>query len=120
MASLRHIIPVLRIFDAAKAREFYVDYLGFDWDWEHRDENGPLYAGVKRGAVELHLSEHHGDATPGSQIRIAVDGVAALHAAVTAKDYRFARPELWDPPWGGREFTVWDPFGNRIAFFERD
>ena len=36
--------PILRIFDEAKAREFYVDFLGFQVDWEHRFEPGlPLY-----------------------------------------------------------------------------
>ena len=29
-------IPILRIFDEAKAREFYVGFLGFKIDWEHR------------------------------------------------------------------------------------
>jgi hypothetical protein len=28
-------IPILRIFDIAKALEFYLDYLGFKVDWEH-------------------------------------------------------------------------------------
>jgi catechol 2,3-dioxygenase-like lactoylglutathione lyase family enzyme len=32
--------PILRIFDEAKAREFYVDFLGFKVDWEHRFEPG--------------------------------------------------------------------------------
>ena len=31
-------IPVLRIFDETKAREFYIDFLGFSLDWEHRFE----------------------------------------------------------------------------------
>ena len=36
--------PILRIFDEAKAREFYVDFLGFTVDWDHRFEaNTPLY-----------------------------------------------------------------------------
>ena len=26
-------VPILRSFDEAKAREFYVDYLGFKVDW---------------------------------------------------------------------------------------
>lgn len=29
-------IPILRIFDEAKAKEFYVAFLGFSVDWEHR------------------------------------------------------------------------------------
>jgi hypothetical protein len=30
--SLGRTTPILRIFDEAKAREFYVDFLGFDID----------------------------------------------------------------------------------------
>ena len=33
--------PILRIFDEAKAKEFYVAFLGFKVDWEHRFEPGP-------------------------------------------------------------------------------
>ena len=29
-------IPVLRIFSVDKANEFYVGYLGFTIDWQHR------------------------------------------------------------------------------------
>ncbi len=39
--------PILRIFDDAKAREFYVDFLGFKVDWEHRfDPRTPIYLQV--------------------------------------------------------------------------
>ena len=34
--SKQQVIPVLRIFDIAKAREFYIDWIGFTIDWEHR------------------------------------------------------------------------------------
>ncbi len=30
------VVPILRIFDVDKARQFYVDYLGFNVDGEHR------------------------------------------------------------------------------------
>jgi hypothetical protein len=33
------IIPILRIFSIGKAKEFYVDFLGFTIDWEHRFED---------------------------------------------------------------------------------
>ncbi|MET0542634.1 MAG: glyoxalase superfamily protein, partial [Variovorax sp.] len=43
-------VPILRIFDEAKAREFYVGFLGYKVDWEHRFEPGlPLYSQVSRG-----------------------------------------------------------------------
>jgi len=56
-------IPILRIFDEAKAREFYVDFLGFTVDWEHRfNDDAPLYMQVSRDGCVLHFSEHYGDA----------------------------------------------------------
>ena len=34
----QRVVPILRIFGIEKAKEFYVDYLGFKIDWEHRYE----------------------------------------------------------------------------------
>ncbi len=41
--------PILRIFDEGKAKEFYVEFLGFKVDWKHRFEDRPtaLYANLK-------------------------------------------------------------------------
>jgi hypothetical protein len=59
--SFKPSTPIVRIFDEAKAREFYVDFLGFTIDWEHRFEPGtPLYMQVSKDTCVLHLSEHYG------------------------------------------------------------
>lgn len=109
-------IPILRIFDEAKMREFYVGYLGFKIDWEHRFEPGtPLYAQVSRSGCVLHLSEHVGDATPGSALRIHVDDLDALHRELTDKQYKYYRPGIEERPWG-RDMKVQDPFGSRLIF----
>ena len=40
-------IPILRMFDETKAREFYLDFLGFSVEFEHRFEADlPLYLGI--------------------------------------------------------------------------
>ena len=110
-------VPILRIFDEAKAREYYEGFLGFKFDWEHRFEPGtPLYAQVSRGGCKVHLSEHHGDASPGASIRIGVDDLDALHAEFTANKYKYNRPGIQDMPWGLREMMCNDPFFNRIIF----
>ena len=68
MATFR-VIPIFRIFDEAKAKEFYVGFLGFQVDWEARfDETTPLYMQVSRDGLVLHLSEHHRDCCPGSTV----------------------------------------------------
>jgi uncharacterized glyoxalase superfamily protein PhnB len=108
--------PILRIFDEAKAREFYVDFLGFKVDWEHRFEPGlPLYMQVSREGCVLHLSEHHGDCSPGSAVRIETDSLDAFHAELASKHYKYARP-IEEMPWGTRDMSVRDPFGNRLTF----
>ncbi|BBP63140.1 MULTISPECIES: glyoxalase superfamily protein [Pseudomonas] len=109
--------PILRIFDEAKAMEFYVDFLGFTVDWQHRfGDNFPLYLQVSRGECVLHLSEHHGDCTPGSALRIETDELQAFQQQLRATQYRYAHPEIQAMPWGTQELTVTDPFGNRLVF----
>ncbi|TWO73210.1 VOC family protein [Caenimonas sedimenti] len=109
-------IPILRIFDEAKALEFYIDFLGFRVDFEHRFEPGlPLYMQVSRDGCVLHLSEHHGDATPGSALRIETEGLDEFQQSLLAKQYKNARPGIEQAPWG-RDMTVQDPFGNRLVF----
>jgi uncharacterized glyoxalase superfamily protein PhnB len=109
--------PMLRIFDETRAREFYVDFLGFTVDWEHRfAENMPLYMQVSKGDCVLHLSEHHGDCSPGAAMRIETDELDSFHAELMAKPYQYARPGIEDTPWGSRDMSVSDPFGNRLTF----
>ncbi|OWJ75896.1 glyoxalase superfamily protein [Haematobacter genomosp. 1] len=111
--------PIFRVFDEAKAREFYCDFLGFRVLFEHRFAPGtPLYMGVERGGFELHLSEHHGDATPGSTAFVETEGIRAFHRDLLNKQYRFNRPGLEEAPWG-LLLEVVDAFGNRIRFCER-
>lgn len=46
-------VPIIRIFLVEKAMEFYVGFLGFTLDWEHRfGENFPLYAQVSRAGLQ--------------------------------------------------------------------
>ena len=111
-------IPIIRIFSEDKAKEFYLDFLGFKLDWEHRFEaNFPLYVQVSRSGLTLHLSEHHGDATPGSTVFVRMEDIDVLHRELTAKNYAHAKPAIQDLPWG-RVMEVADPFGNRIRFCE--
>jgi uncharacterized glyoxalase superfamily protein PhnB len=121
MSRLAAPVPILRSFDEAKAREFYVDYLGFAVDWEHRFEPGaPLYMQVSRDGCVLHLSEHHGDASPGASLRIEVPELDRLHAELSAKSYTGANPGIEAQPWGTRDMTVTDPFGSRLIFTASD
>jgi catechol 2,3-dioxygenase-like lactoylglutathione lyase family enzyme len=109
--------PILRIFDEAKAKEFYVGFLGFKIDWEHRFEEGlPLYLQVSKDGCVLHLSEHHGDGAPGAAMRIETNELEEFHRQLLAKQYKYARPGIEDTPWHSKEMSIADPFGNRLTF----
>lgn len=112
-------IPILRIFSVDKAREFYLDFLGFTLDWEHRfAPDLPLYMQIHRDGLILHLSEHHGDATPGSAVFIRVQDLKGLGAELLQKNYGYARPGVETVDWG-LEMQVADPFGNRLRFCQQ-
>jgi ribosomal-protein-alanine N-acetyltransferase len=52
------VIPILRIFPVAKAREFYLDSLGWRLGWEHRfAEAVQLSMQVSCDGNRIHLCE---------------------------------------------------------------
>ena len=58
---------------------------------------------VSRGDLALHLSEHHGDGTPGSVAYVYMTGVDELHRELNDKKYRHNRPGLQKQDWGMTE-----------------
>jgi len=112
-------IPVLRIFSVDKAKEFYLDFLGFSLDWEHRfAPDLPLYTQIHRDGLILHLSEHYGDATPGSTVFARVEDLKALESELQAKQYGYSHPEAERVDWG-LQMQIRDPFGNLLRFCQQ-
>lgn len=112
-------IPVIRSFDSDKAQAFYIRYLGFRVDWAHRHaDHLPLYQQISRSGCLLHVSEHHGDATPGGRCFIPMQQLKTFHAELQAKDYPNLKPGIETVPWG-LQITLTDPFGNRLTFCEQ-
>lgn len=113
-------IPILRIFDVAKAKEFYCGFLGFKVEWEHHfSEDSPAYIEVSRNGMTLHLSEHHGDCCPGSTVFVWMTGIDDFHKEITSKDYKYNKPGLETTFYDAKCVEVTDPFSNRIRFNER-
>lgn len=108
-------VPVLRIQRELEAREFYLDFLGFSVEWEHRfADDLPLYMRVSRDGTHLDLSEHHGDGTPGTVVWIPIRNAKALRDELHARRYPRARPGIDSDAPGGPTIEVTDPFGNTL------
>lgn len=110
-------VPVLRMFSAEQTLLFYVDYLGFTVDWEHRFAPGlPLYVQVSRSRLVLHLSEHHGDGSPNTVVWAPVADVYRLRDELHARPDARQRPGVDAERPGGPTMDVTDPDGNVLRF----
>lgn len=99
------LVPIFRVDDARAVLGWY-QRLGFESIGEHQFEPGfPLYVFLRRGHVHLHVSEHTGDAPPGSVAYYSVDDVDSI-----AAEFGVA---VESQPWG-REIELTDPCGNRL------
>ena len=108
------------MFDVAKAREFYVAWLGFGVEWEHRFEGvSPVYMQITRAGCVLHLTEHYGDCCPGTTVFFWMRGIEAFHKEITEKNYGYMRPGLQRTFYDSLCVEVIDPFGNKLRFNER-
>ena len=116
--------PVLRIFDYQKALDFYVHWLGFTVDWEHRfEERMPVYLQVSRGDIVLHLSEHSGDGSPGTHVFIDdFADLALFQQELLQKDYKYNRPGIEVPFYdeNALQLKLNDPFHNLLILVQRN
>ena len=119
MPRLQSIHPVLMVRDLALSIDFY-ERLGFRVSFKDATEH-PLYAGLRRDAVELHVQWH--DASEWDHpidrptYRFLVEDVDGLHAEFS-DDLQLADcTPLTDTAWGTREFHVRDPDGNGLQFY---
>ena len=116
---IRSAIPVLRMFDEAKAKAFYLDYLGFEVDWECRfSPTAPLYMQIRLGGALIHLNGHADEYAPISQVNIPVLGLQNYCDYLIAKGAEYPKPSVVDPRFQGRntDMNIDDPFGNRLVF----
>ena len=99
-------IPIRHVADASRSAAWY-ERLGYTQEWEHRFEPSlPAFVSIARnGAARLFLSEHAGDARPGSLVYIRVPNVDEVAREFTSG--------VVEQPWA-REVQVTDPDGTRL------
>ena len=108
--------PVLRIDDYEEAKSYYIDFLGFEIDfaWRHA-ENFPVYMGISRGGLGLHLTEHRGDAAGPGAAYLQIESVHDLYAELKGKRSDMSEEPI-DQAWGSTELKLVDPFANKLTF----
>ena len=109
--------PILRIDDYEVAKTYYVEFLGFEieFEWRHA-ANLPVYMGVTRGGLALHLSEHLGEPAgrPGAAL-LQVDNVLDIYEELKGKKCDMTEAPV-EQAWGFTELRLMDPFENKLTF----
>jgi hypothetical protein len=78
----------------------------------------PLYIGIKREDIQLHLSEHHGDSVPGLRIFIVCNEIEKYFSELQIRPYKYYRPGIQETFYDCKAMVVQDPFGNKLSFNE--
>jgi catechol 2,3-dioxygenase-like lactoylglutathione lyase family enzyme len=111
-------IPTFRILDYEKAKAFYVEFLGFNVDWEHRfGKNAPVYMQVSKNSLILHLSENERFQT-GMIVFVETTGLEKFHDELSEKSDGILVPDISITGWNTRQMEIEDPFGNLLRFNE--
>lgn len=116
---IKTIHPVLPVRDVVASLQYYVEKLGFQIAFAD-DQHNPMYAGVTRDGVEIHLQWH--DASNWAQmnassLRFMIQEIEALYNEYKTKDVFHKNTSLKETAWGTREFAFFDPDMNGLTFY---
>jgi predicted enzyme related to lactoylglutathione lyase len=109
--SMQTELPQVYARDVARTRQFYIEVLGFapgDSDVVELGEN----------KFQIVNAETVGEGTGCQTIFIQTDDIFTIWENVTrtARDKVFKTLKIYD--WG-KEFSVWDPEGNKVSVLDR-
>ena len=118
---MRPAVPILFVRDVTAAAQFWGERLGFATEFLYGDP--PFYGEVRRGEAVFHLRyvSHPNFAELAAREKslilatVAVPDVRAVYAEFERRGAPFVQ-HLVQQPWGGLDFQVEDPDGNRISF----
>lgn len=111
------IVPTLRIGAYSDAVAFYVEWLGFNLDWEWReDPDQPVIMHISRNGQGMFLNEYEVGVF-GAQLLVRVTDLEAYAAELCTRRADSATVFL-EPPNEIPSLRFTDPFGNYIGFQE--
>jgi hypothetical protein len=111
-------IPTCRITNYALAKAFYIDFLGFSIDWEHRfDNDKPVYMQISRQGLVIHLTENARFPT-GVIVFVETIGLESFYQSLMMTENRYKHFGIQKTAWGTKQMEIADPFGNLFRFNE--
>jgi PhnB protein len=120
------LMPMISVASVDQARDFYVEKLGFDHQMGMLGKDGQLdFCTVTLGGAKIMFMRpqermENTEATSTKravEIYLQVDDVDIYHDRLKQQKIKISDP-LTDQWWGARTFTVIDPFGYQVWFYQ--
>lgn len=108
--TVRRVVPIITVADAATARDAYVQTLGLH---EVMNHGWIITLADDQQRHQISLLTNDLTAAVNPTVSIEVDDVDAAHAAAVAAGLQIVHP-LSDEDWGVRRFFFADPSGNVV------
>ncbi len=111
--------PILPVRGVKASLGFYIDKLGFTLAFIDSQEN-PMYAGIRRDEVEIHLQWHQEENWQGmnaSSLRFVIEDIQALYDEYALQDVFHEQTQLRKTAWHTEEFAFYDPDMNGLTFY---
>lgn len=111
-------IPTLGINDYQTAINYYLDFLGFKIDWEHRfAPNDPVYMQVSKNGLILHLSENKRFESK-TIVFVETKNINEFYKEIAERNSSAKIQEIVVTDWQTMQLELEDPFGNLLRFNE--
>jgi hypothetical protein len=111
--TIDNIVPVLSVGSYEETVSHYVEWLGFNVDWEYREEQLPFVISITRDGFSFMLAES--ETSTGSWTTIYVSDLEAMSEELNSRRSDSVKIELY-PPNDIAQIHVIDPRKNLLVF----
>ena len=111
--TIDNIVPVLSVGSYEETVSHYVEWLGFNVDWEYREQQLPFVISITRDGFSFMLAES--ETSTGSWTTIYVSDLEAMSEELNSRRSNSVKIELY-PPNDIAQIHVIDPWKNLLVF----
>ena len=113
------VVPVLSVGSYEETVSHYVEWLGFEVNWEYREEQLPFVISISRDGFSFMLAELDSTSEPetstGSWTVIYVSDIEAMSAELNSRRSNSVKVQLY-PPLDIAQIHVRDTWKNLLVF----
>ncbi len=117
--TISNVVPVLSVGSYEETVSHYVEWLGFNVDWEYREKQLPFVISITRDGFSFMLTEldtsSESETSTGSWTIIYVSDIEAVSEELNSRRSNSVKVQLY-PPLNIAQVHVKDPWKNLLVF----